>query len=149
MEYAPLSDVSKQDNINTENQLTYFSDSRWQDCPETDRSRVEYIIFYQGGKIEYGINVPWPVSKSSAETDYNRTCTAGVNLSHFRMLIHELYNKDTYIAPKEYSLTILNIKYAMCMDKNGKDTKHTRNIARRVHFVRNGEKWKMHNIDWC
>ena len=35
------------------------------------------------------------------------------------------------------------------MSKNGKDTKHTRYIARRMHFVRNGEKCKMHNIDWC
>ena len=35
------------------------------------------------------------------------------------------------------------------MDKNGKDTKHTRHIDRRVHFVRNGEKCKMHMIDWC
>ena len=24
-----------------------------------------------------------------------------------------------------------------------------RHIARRVNFVRNGEKCKMHNIDWC
>ena len=35
------------------------------------------------------------------------------------------------------------------MAKNGKDTKHTRHIARRMHFVRNGEKCKMHNIYWC
>ena len=37
----------------------------------------------------------------------------------------------------------------MCMAKNVKNIKHTRHIARRFHFVRNGEKWKMHNIDWC
>ena len=29
------------------------------------------------------------------------------------------------------------------------DTKHTRHIARRMHFVRNREKFKMHKIDWC
>ena len=38
---------------------------------------------------------------------------------------------------------------AMCLAKNGKDTKHTRHIARRIRFVRNGEKCKMHKIDWC
>ena len=38
---------------------------------------------------------------------------------------------------------------AVCMYKNGKDTNHTRHIYRRIHFVRNGEKWKMHKIDWC
>ena len=37
----------------------------------------------------------------------------------------------------------------MCMAKNGKDTKHTRQIARIMHYVRNGEKFNMHNIDWC
>ena len=35
------------------------------------------------------------------------------------------------------------------MAKNGKDTKHTRHIARIMHFVRNVEKYKMHKIDLC
>ena len=35
------------------------------------------------------------------------------------------------------------------MANNGKDTKHTIHIARIMHFVRNGEKCKMHKIDWC
>ena len=34
------------------------------------------------------------------------------------------------------------------MDINGKDTKHTRRIARRIHFLRNGENFKMKIIDW-
>ena len=37
----------------------------------------------------------------------------------------------------------------MCMTKNGKDIKHTRHIARIMNLVRNGEKCKMHNINWC
>ena len=63
MEYAPLSDVSKQDNIKTENQLTYFSDSRWQDCTYTGRSTVAYIILYQGGPINHGKHVPGTVAQ--------------------------------------------------------------------------------------
>ena len=35
------------------------------------------------------------------------------------------------------------------MANNGKDTNHTSHISRRVHFVRNGEKCKMHKIYWC
>ena len=35
------------------------------------------------------------------------------------------------------------------MANNGKDTKHTRHISRRIHFVKNGEKYKIHKIDWC
>ena len=53
------------------------------------------------------------------------------------------------MVPKEAPLIVLDSKSAMCMDNNGRDTKHTRNIARRMHFVRNGEKCKMHKIYWC
>ena len=70
-------------------------------------------------------------------------------LAHFRMLIHELLNKDTYIVAEEYFLIILDRKSTVCMASNGNDTKHTKHIARKIHLVRNGEKWKMHNIDWC
>ena len=46
-------------------------------------------------------------------------------------------------------MIVLDSKSAMCMAENGKDTKHTRHIARRIYFVWNGEKFKMHKIDWC
>ena len=46
-------------------------------------------------------------------------------------------------------MIFLGSTYAICMSKNGKDTKHTRHISRRIHVVRNGEKCKMHKIDWC
>ena len=65
------------------------------------------------------------------------------------MLVHELLNEDPDMVPKETPLIVLDSKYDMCMVKNGKDTKHTRLISRRMHFVRNGEKCKMHKIDWC
>ena len=70
-------------------------------------------------------------------------------LAHFRMLIHEFINEDPDMVPKESTLIVLDIKSTMCMAKNGKDTKHTRHISRRMHLVRNGEKCKMHKIDWC
>ena len=47
-------------------------------------------------------------------------------LAHFSMLINEFLNKDPDIVPEEAPLIILDSKYSMCMDKNGKDTKHTR-----------------------
>ena len=64
------------------------------------------------------------------------------------MLVHELLNEDPEMVPKEAPLIVLDSKSAMCMAKNGEDTKHTRHIARRMNFVRNGEKCKMHKIDW-
>ena len=70
-------------------------------------------------------------------------------LEHYRMLIHELLNKDPDMVPEEAPLIVLDSKSAMCMSKNGKDTKHARHIPRRMHLVRNGEKIKIHKINWC
>ena len=72
-----------------------------------------------------------------------------MDLARLRILIHELLNKDPDIIPDEVSLIVLDNKSAMCMAKNGQDTKHTRHISRRMNFARNGEKCKMHKIDWC
>ena len=55
------------------------------------------------------------------------------------MLIHELLNNDPYIVTEEAPLIVLDGKSDMYMDNNGKDNKHTRHIARRMHFVSNGE----------
>ena len=40
-----------------------FSDSSWKYFPDTGRSTVSYIIFYQGGPIDYGTHVLVPVAK--------------------------------------------------------------------------------------
>ena len=149
LNYAPVTDLLRQANIKTKNHLMDFSDSSWQDYPETGRSTGAYIILYQGGSIDHGTHVPGPVAQSSAESEYNAACTAGMALAHFRMLVHELLNEGPYMVPKEAPLIVLDSKPAICMAKNGKDTKHTRQIARRMHLVRNGEKCKMHKIDWC
>ena len=62
-----------------------------------------------------------------------------MSLAHFNMLVHEFLNKDPDMFPEEAPLIVLGFKSAMRMAKNGKDTKHTIHIARRMHFVRNGE----------
>ena len=66
-----------------------FSDSSWQDFPDTGRSTGVYVSFYLGGPIDHGTHVPGPVAQFSAESEYNAACTAGTDLAHFRMLIHE------------------------------------------------------------
>ena len=116
-----------------------FSDISWQDCPDTGRITGAYIIFYQGRPIDDGTHVPGPVYQSSAKSEYNLACTAVMFLAHFKMLIHELLNKNPDIVPEEATLNVLYRNYAMCMARNGKDTKHTRQIARRIHFLMNTE----------
>ena len=134
---------------NTENQFIAFSDYSWQDCPDTGRITGEYIIFYQGVPTYHVTPVTGPVAQSSSEINYNAACTLGIDLSHFRVLIREFLNKGSDIIPEEASLIILNSKSVVCVVKNGKYTNHTKHISRRVHFVLNGEKCKMHKIYWC
>ena len=70
-------------------------------------------------------------------------------LAHLRILIHEFLDKDPNIFTDKAPITILHRKSVICMAKNGKHKNHTSYIARRVYFVINGEKWKMHRIEWC
>ena len=49
-----------------------------------------------------------------------------MDLVHFRMLIHEFFNKDADIIPEEATLIILDTKSSMCMVQNGKDTNQKR-----------------------
>ena len=42
----------------------------------------------------------------------------------------------------------MDSKSAVFMDKNGKNNKYTRHVSWGAHFLRNGEKFKMHNIYW-
>ena len=77
-----------------------FSDSSWQDCLYTESITWTYIIFYQGGPINHGTQVPRPVAQSSEEREYNVACTAGMDLENPRILIHEMLNKDSDIVPE-------------------------------------------------
>ena len=94
---APVSDLLRQASIKNENLLMDFSDSSWQDYPDTGRGIGAYIIFYQVGPIDHDTHVPGLVSQPSAERKYNAACTAGMYLEYFRILIHELLNKDPEI----------------------------------------------------
>ena len=44
MKDAPLYDLMSQDNIETENQFIYFSDSNWHDYPDIDRSTESFQL---------------------------------------------------------------------------------------------------------
>ena len=71
MNDAPVTDLLRQANIKTKNQLMAFYDSIWKDCQETGISTGSYIIFYQGGTIDHVTHVSGPVAQSSAESEYN------------------------------------------------------------------------------
>ena len=58
-------------------------------------------------------------------------------------------NKDRDIFPEETPLIVLVGNSDLCMANNGKDINHTSHIYRRVNFVINGNKCKIHKIYWC
>ena len=60
-----------------------------------------------------------------------------------------IFNNYPDIVPKEYPLIIFDSKCYVCMANNDKDNNHTSHISRMVHFLRNGEHFKMYKIDWC
>ena len=60
-------------------------------------------------------------------------------LECFRILINELLNKGTEIFPEEVPLVILDSKSDVSLSNNVKYTNHTRYIARRLNFERNGK----------
>ena len=70
-----------------------------------------------------------------------------MSLAHVVILINELFHKDPDMVTEKDTLSIVDSKSEVCMAKDGKDSKNTNNISIRVHFVGNGEKFKMHKID--
>ena len=58
---------------------------------------------------------------------------------NYRMMIHELLNKDLEIVPEVALMIALDIKSDIWMAKNGKNTRNTRHIKRRMYLVRNVE----------
>ena len=116
-----------------------LSDYIWKDYTYTVRITGSYSVFYQGVPIDHCTHVPDPVYQYSAGSELNTASTAGLALSQFRMIKNELMNKDPYVVLEQSHIIIYGIeKSALCITQNGKDTKQTRHISRRMHFVING-----------
>ncbi len=88
-----------------------------------------------GGIVDHSSNMPDPVASSSAEAEYNEECVAFMAASHLRMLLCELKGVDESSLPP--TIMFFDSKSAMAMGNSYRDTKHTRHIMRRYHYVRN------------
>ena len=107
------------------------------------------MCFIIGVPIDHCTHVPGPVAQYSAESEYNSSCTAGMSLAYSRVLNIELLNKYPDMVPEQSHLIILDTKSSICMANNFKETKHTRQISRRMHFLINGKECNFHNTVWC
>ena len=116
--------------------LLLFVDSSWQDCPDTGRSTGGFFLYQQGGIIDGGSFVPTPVAMSSAEAEYNALAYAMQRTVNSRQVIHEM-NGNHPDTPLSIPF-LCDSESALIIGKNNKDTKRTRHIQRRVHYVRDG-----------
>jgi hypothetical protein len=112
-----------------------MSDSSWNDDPDYGRSTGCYETFYMGGVIDHSSNLPDPIALSSAEAEYNEACLACMATNHLAMLLDELEDRPE---PRMKIPILLDSKSAIAMGNSFRDTKHTRHIMRRYHYVREG-----------
>ena len=78
---SPVYEICARHKITPTNILG-FSDTSWQDCPDTGRSTCGYKIFVQGGLIDAQSTMPVPVALSSAEAEYMGACNIGAMICH-------------------------------------------------------------------
>ena len=93
------------------------------------------MIWYRGGIVDHSSNLPDPVALSSAEAEYNEACLVFMVTNHLRMILCELQN--TVEKDMKPTIMYLDSKSAIAMGTSCKDTKHTRHIMRRFHYMRN------------
>jgi hypothetical protein len=114
--------------------IVAFSDSSFQDCPDTARSTGGYLIFIQGGVVDVTSTMLSLVAHSTCEAEYSICSLAAMATFYVRKVYNELHGLDP-----DYHLTIpigIDSQSAMDTANSNKETQRTRHIARRFHFVR-------------
>jgi hypothetical protein len=135
--------------------LTVFSDASWQDCPDTGRSTVGYMIFHNGALIEANSTMPTPIAMSTSEAEYMAACSATMATAHIRMLLYDMmflgtkqWRESTQRLPTTPTVLMIDNDATVQIAKNGKLTRKTRHIERRFHFVRQGQQDGLHQLHW-
>ena len=104
-------------------------------------------MFYQGGVVDQSSFMPTPVAMSSAEAEYNTACTACMSAAHHQIL----HNEFRLLDPDESSfpvIVLLDSQSTKAMGSSFRDSKHTRHIERRFHYVCEGTKDLKHALHW-
>jgi hypothetical protein len=150
----PITDICSANSI-PHSDLTIFTDASWQDCPDTGRSTVGYMIFYLGALIEANTTVPVPVAQSSAEAEYLGACCGAMAAAHIRMIIYDLlylgtpeWQQHSQILSQTPTVLMTDNAATVQIAKNGRLTRKTRHIERRFHFVKEGQQNGLHSLHW-
>ena len=114
--------------------ILLFTDSSWQDCVDTSRSTGAFVVYVFGSFVDGASFVPVPIALSSAEAEYNAAAFAITATIHLKQVFNSLLGRHPD-APQTF-LTFVDSTCAIAMMNNEKDSKYTRHIERRVHFIR-------------
>ncbi len=131
---APVTKLLASIGAPTDFPIVMFTDSSWQDCPDTSRSTGCYLIFCQGGIVDSASFVPDPIALSSAEAEYQIAAFGISGCEHTRQVFQEMHGLDADTALTIPILT--DSQSAMAMASSDRDTRRTRHIRRRYHYVR-------------
>ena len=131
---APVTKLLASIGAPTDSPLVMFTDSSWQDCADKSRSAGCYLVYCQGGLVDGASFVPDPIALSYAEAEYQTAAFEISGCEHTRQLFQELHGLDP-----DTPLTIpilTDSQSAMAMASSDRDTRRTRHIRRRYHYVR-------------
>ena len=132
-----------------------FTDASWQDCPDTGHSTTGYYIFFQGGLVDQNSQVQIPVAMSTTESEYMGSCSGCMAGAHTHMMLYDFlylgtpdYDTVQEKLPNPPTVIMCDNQAAVQMAKNDQMTKRNRHIARRFHFVRQGQKLGLHILKY-
>ena len=111
-------------------------DSSWQDCPDTEQSTGSYILFSQGGAVDYSTFVLSPVAMSSAEAKCNSGAVAGMAMSYICMLQNKLKGEEADIIKHDPITIYCDSASAITIVNSDKDIRSLRHWKRRLLFMR-------------
>lgn len=150
---SPAYEISVKHGV-TPTEIIGFSDTSWQDCPDTGRSTCGFKVFVQGGLVDAQSTMPVPVALSSAEAEYMGACNLGAMVCHLRDLSYDF----EYLGSSKYdhdgrtlsipTVLLVDNQATVRMSKNYKVTSKNRHVGRRWHFVRRGVKDELFQLHW-
>ena len=109
--------------------------SSWQNCPDTGQSMGSYVLFCQGGAVDYSTYVPTPVSMSSAKAECNSGAVAGMAMSHIRMLQNKMNGEEAAILYNCPVIMYCDNASAVTVVNSDKDIQSLHHCKRRLLYM--------------
>ena len=133
--------------------LTIFSNASWQDCPDTGRSSVGYIIFQNGALIKANSTMHTLIAMSISEDEYMAACSASIATAHICMQLYNMIylgtkqrHESKQHLPTVPSILMIDNKATVQIACNGKLTRKTRHIKQCFHYICQGQQDQTHQL---